>query len=205
MDGLPRIHITRKTGAEAFVAGGRPIGKTLSDFWGWSTSDLVDNTARGGLAEFIVASGLGISTEDVRDAWASWDLTTPDNVKVEVKSAAYLQSWWQKGLSKISFLTPKTLAWDPDTGTFATLAQRQAGVYVFALLKHTEKKTLNPLDLDQWEFYVLPTEVLNQRTRSQHSITLNTLQGLVAKGLALQVAFDELAMAVKKAAHEASL
>jgi hypothetical protein len=196
MDGLPRIHITRKTGVEAFVAGGRPIGKTLLDFWGWSTSDLVDNTARGVLAEFIVASALSISTEGVRDAWASWDLTTPDNVRVEVKSAAYLQSWWQKGLSKISFLTPKTLGWDPDAGVFATLAQRQAQVYVFALLSHTDKETLNPLDLDQWEFYVLPTAVLDKRSRSQHSITLKTLQGLASKPLR----FDELLMAVREAA-----
>jgi hypothetical protein len=196
MDGLPRIHITRKTGAEAFVAGGRPIGKTLSDFWGWSMSDLVDNTARGVLAEFIVASALSISTEGVRDAWASWDLTTPDNIRVEVKSAAYLQSWWQKGLSKISFVTPKTLAWDPDAGAFATLAQRQAQVYVFALLNHTDKDTLNPLDLDQWEFYVLPTAVLDERTRSQHSIALKTLQGLAPRKLR----FDELLTAVTQAA-----
>ena len=196
MDGLPRIHITRKTGVEAFVAGGRPIGKTLLDFWGWSTSDLVDNTARGVLAEFIVASALSISTEGVRDAWASWDLTTPDNVRVEVKSAAYLQSWWQKGLSKILFRTPKTFAWDPDAGAYAALAQQQAQVYVFALLSHTDKETLNPLDLDQWEFYVLPTAVLDKRSRSQHSITLKTLQGLASKPLR----FDELLMAVREAA-----
>jgi hypothetical protein len=201
VDGLPRIHITRKTGAEVFVVDGRPIGKTLSDFWGWSMSDLVDNTARGVLAEFIVATALGISTESVRDSWASWDLTTPDNVRVEVKSAAYLQSWWQRGLSKILFRTPKTFAWDPDAGAYAALAQRQAQVYVFALLNHTDKETLNALDLDQWEFYVLSTAVLDRRTRSQHSITLKTLQELAPPKLR----FDQLLMAVKKAASEASL
>jgi hypothetical protein len=34
------------------------------------------------------------------------------------------------------------------------------------------------LNVKQWEFYVLPTSVLDQRTRSQHSITLKTLIGL---------------------------
>jgi len=51
-------------------------------------------------------------------------------------------------------------------------------VYVFALLAHKEKKTIDPLDLKQWEFFVLPTEVLNQRQRSQHSITLKSLETL---------------------------
>ena len=58
------------------------------------------------LAEFIVATALGIPTDGVREGWAAWDLTTPGGVRVEVKTAAYLQSWAQKELSKISFSTP---------------------------------------------------------------------------------------------------
>ena len=81
---------------------------------------------------------------------AAWDLTTTDGVRIEVKSAAYLQSWGQKGFSRISFNTPKTLAWDPDGGGYADIAQRQAQVYVFALLSHTDRATVNPLDLRQW-------------------------------------------------------
>ena len=54
---------------------------------------------------------------------------------------------------------------------FADVVRRHAQVYVFALLAHTGKATVNPLDLDQSAFYVLPTAVLDGRTRSQHSIT----------------------------------
>jgi hypothetical protein len=57
-------------------------------------------------------------------------------------------------------------------------SKRQADVYVFAVLYHQDKATLNPFDLDQWNFYVLSTKVLNERTRSQHSITLKSLQAL---------------------------
>jgi len=196
MDSLARIKASRKTGAEPLTANGQPVGPTLSDFWGWSASDLVDNTERGVLAEFIVATALGIRTDTVRDSWASWDLTTPDDVRVEVKSAAYLQGWDQKELSKITFNTPKTLAWDADGGGFAEVAQRQAQVYVFALLAHTDKPTVNPLDLDQWIFYVLSTAVLDGRTRSQHSITLRTLENLT-----VAIRFGELAAAVHGAAE----
>jgi hypothetical protein len=180
MESLARVSASRKTGAEPFTAAGRPAGATVADFWGWSRSDLLDNTERGVLAEFIVATALGIPAGGVREGWAAWDLTTPDGVRVEVKSAAYLQSWAQKELSRISFGTPRTLAWDADGGGFAGAARRPAQVYVFALLAHTGKATVDPLDLDQRVFYVLPTVVLDGRARSQHSITLKTLQGLTA-------------------------
>jgi hypothetical protein len=198
MESLARVSASRKTGAEPFTAAGRPVGATVADFWGWSRSDLLDNTERGVLAEFIVATALGIPAGGVREGWAAWDLTTPDGVRVEVKSAAYLQSWAQKELSRISFGTPRTLAWDADGGGFAGAARRHALVYVFALLAHTDKATVDPLDLDQWVFYVLPTVVLDGRTRSQHSITLKTLQGLTAVA-----GFSGLRQAVQLAAESA--
>ena len=57
---------------------------------------------------------------------------------------------------------------------------------------------MDPLDLDQRVFYVLPTAVLHGRTRSQHSITLKTLQGLTAV-----VGFGGLLQAVQLAAKSA--
>lgn len=191
MQNLARISVSRKTGTEPLTVAGRPIGPKLADFWGWRLSDLLDNLERGALAEFIVATALGIPTDGARVGWAVWDLTTPDGIRVEVKSAAYLQSWAQKQLSKISFRIPKTLAWDADTGEYASVPQRHAQVYVFALLAHTDKATVNPLDLDQWTFYVLPTAVLDSRARSQHSITLKTL-----KDLTTATSFGELREAV---------
>jgi len=135
----------------------------------------------------------------VRKGWAAWDLTTPGGVRVEAKSAAYLESWAQKELSKMSFSTPRTLAWDADGGGFAGGARRHAQVYVFALLAYTDKATVDPLDLDQWAFCVLPTAVLDGRTRSQHLITLKTLEGLT-----VAVGFGELRHAVNVAAGPAA-
>ncbi len=39
--------------------------------------------------------------------------------------------------------------------------KRQADVYVFALLSHRDKATLDPLNVAQWEFYILPAAVLD--------------------------------------------
>lgn len=97
-----------------------------------------------------------------------------DGIKIEVKSAAYLQSWKQKKLSPISFTCNKT---KPDTsveqdGSFL----RRADLYVFALLKHQDKSTLNPLDLSKWEFWVVPTIVLNERIGDRKRVNIGTLK-----------------------------
>lgn len=91
-DNLVRLVTKPKTGSEVFHASRQALGFALHDFWRWSVSDLVSNATRGRLAEFIVASALGISS-DVRDEWSPYDLLSPEGLKIEVKSAAYIQSW----------------------------------------------------------------------------------------------------------------
>lgn len=188
-----RLPPKRMTGAEPFHAGSTALDFDLLSFWQWCRSDLLSNAARGVLAEYLVARALGV-VDGIRDEWAAYDLITPEGIKVEVKSAAYLQSWHQEKLSAISFRTPKTRAWDPETNVLGDKSQRQADVYVFALLFHRNKATADPMDVTQWEFYVVPTHVLNDRQRSQHSITLPSL-----RRLAQPVTYGELHDAVRRA------
>ena len=198
---LGRRQPLRKTGAERLHSEGTELGPDLLSFWQWSASDLVSNATRGVLAEFIVAQALGVSTTGVRDEWAAFDLVTPAGVKVEVKSAAFIQSWHQERLSPISFLTRATRAWDADTNTQSREAKRQADVYVFALLAHADKATMDPLDVGQWRFFVLASRALNARTRSQHSITLSSLEALCGGS----VAFINLAASVARAVSTGGL
>jgi hypothetical protein len=194
-EGLGRLEGERKTGEEPFRIGDKDLGFDLLSFWRWMASDLVSNATRGRLAEYIVARALGLAEKDVRDEWAAFDLKTKSNLKIEVKSAAYVQSWHQTELSKITFLVPATRAWDANTNKQSMVAQRQAEIYRFALLAHRDKATIKPLDVNQWEFYVLPTTALNKRTRSQHSITLKSLKTLAGKA----VTYSELSLAIETA------
>jgi hypothetical protein len=175
---FPRILQTPRSGDERLHLAGGNLDISVLDFWRWSASDLLSNATRGVFAEFIVAAALEIPFDTVRDEWGAFDLLTPEGVKVEVKSAAYIQSWHQVKESIISFRVPATRAWDADTNRQALESKRQADVYVFALLAHREQESIDPLNLDQWHFYVLPTSLLNSRTRSQHSITLRSLDSL---------------------------
>jgi len=184
---LGRIKPARKTGREPFLITGHPA-VTVGDFWEWSTSDMVGNTERGALAEYIVGLAIGDESIEhgVRQDWAAYDLSA-DDIKVEVKSAAYIQSWPQPDYSVISFNYRKTRKWDAETNHQDDLPTRAATVYVFALLAHKDQATLNPLDVSQWQFYVVPTVVLDGRKRSQYSITLPSLEKFCAP-----CAFDDL-------------
>lgn len=177
---FPLIEQEPRSGGENLHINGRrlDVPVSVSDFWRWSSSDLLSNTARGVFAEFIVANALGVPTKGIRKEWDPYDLLTSDGIRVEVKSAAYIQSWHQNKLSSISFVIRKRRGWDSKTNLLETEPRRHADVYVFALLAHMDQSTIDPLDLGQWKFYVLSTPVLNERTRSQHSITLRTLETL---------------------------
>src|ERR1043166_8596680 len=154
--GYARLKSTRKTGDEHFYQHNltQSLDLKLIDFWRWSASDLVSNATRGILAEYVVAYALGLAN-GVRAEWDAYDLCLPtesksEGIKIEVKSASYVQSWFHKELSVISFNISPTRVWDADTNTLATELKRQADIYVFCLLGHKEKETLDPLNLSQW-------------------------------------------------------
>ena len=77
------------------------MGGTLLGFWQWAASDLLNNTTRGHLAEYLVGQALSAGPKSVRTEWDSFDLTTPEGVPVEVKSAAFVQSWAQSAFRNL--------------------------------------------------------------------------------------------------------
>jgi len=42
-------------------------------------------------------------------------------------------------------------------------------------LAHKDKKSVDPLNLSQWDFYILETKVLNNKVKTQKTITLSSL------------------------------
>jgi hypothetical protein len=174
---LDRLVVTPKSGLERFRLETQDLGFDLLSFWRWSASDLLSNTTRGVLAEYLVARALGVPPDAVRSERAAHDLQTAEGIRVGVKSAAYLQSWQQRQLSQISFVAPRRRPWNDDDRP-AERPARQVDVHVFALLAHQDKSTVDPMAVEQWSFFVVATNVLEQRTRSQYSITLPSLARL---------------------------
>lgn len=175
---LDVIKATPKAGNEQLTFIEKDIGYSLLEFWQWSASDILSNATRGRFAEFIVGTSVGINPKRLRDEWDAFDIKTDDGIKIEVKSASYIQSWSQKHFSTISFSIRKAKYWDANDGMLKGEAKRHADLYVFCLLKTKDQNIIDPLKLEQWEFYVLPTYRLDNYTRSQTSITINSLRKL---------------------------
>jgi hypothetical protein len=192
---FPQLVVTCETGAEPFRNGSQALSFNILSYWRWSASDLASNALRGIVAEFLVAQALAVA-DGLRVEWEAYDLRSASGATVEVKSAAYLQTWFQKTLSAISFSVAPTRRWNPQTNTWAPNVRRQADVYVFALLEHTEKPSLDPMNVAQWTFYVLRTSVLDERLPlSQKRIGLSRLRELGPK----QCSFSQLREAVDEA------
>lgn len=189
----PKIATTKKTGKERFTLNDKELDFDLYSFWAWSSSELLGNALRGVLAEYIISKSLNCE-EQHREEWDSFDLVSPEGITIEVKSSSYLQSWAQSKLSSISFGIQPTSALHLHTNKYSEIKRRQADVYIFCVYAHQYQETANPLNIEHWNFYVVPTSVLNESCKDQKSITLSRLLGLNP----LKPSYNEIHSAVIK-------
>lgn len=172
---ISEIRTTIKQGDEKFIFNDKDLDINILNFWQWSASDILTNRQRGILAEYIIASALDL-TKQPREEWDAYDLITNDGLKIEIKSAAYIQSWEQKNYSKISFGIQPTVIWEGNKRK--TEKVRQSDVYIFCLLEHKDAETINPMDLSQWKFFIIDTNTINCKVGEQKTINLSSLERL---------------------------
>lgn len=162
-----------------FIGTDRVPTATILDFWRWAHSDLLMNSERGLVAEFVVGLALDCLEGTARTEWDSYDLLYRDKYKIEVKSSAYLQNWAQKAPSSIRFGVSPHVAWDGKTGEQTMGAKRWADVYVFCVFETVSRENANPQDLSQWTFYVASAKRLDEILGEQKSIGLEPLKSRV--------------------------
>lgn len=189
----------RKTGVEMIVApDGGPLDNVLG-FWRWSSSNLLDNTMRGLLAEYLVGLAMDCVGTSVRQEWDAYDLKTADGITIEVKSASYLQSWHQVTPAPIRFGIAPHRVWDAKTASYSKTPERPADVYVFCIFTALDRATASPADTRQWTFLVVPTCRINQTLGTQQTITVGSLRAQLHP---VEMNFDGLAAAVRSAAAQ---
>lgn len=170
----PAIPPKRLTGQEPLIKPNGEKAGRLIDFWSWAYSDLNGNAERGALAEYIVACALDIQRTE-RISWDKYDLVSKEGINIEVKTSGYLQTWEQKTLSKLVFGIQPTYGWNAVTNEYDTEQKRQADIYVFCVHKHKDQTTIDPLLISQWDFYLMPTSVLNEKFGKQKTASLSAL------------------------------
>lgn len=146
----------------------------IQDFWQWGFSNQLTNSLRGVYAEFLIGTALGCLNQS-RVEWDSFDLIYNDK-KIEVKSAAFIQSWHRGIFSTSSFNIGRKKVYDYGTNKYGPIAKRHADIYVFSLLKEKDVDLINPLDTKQWEFYVVLTKELDQHFPHKKTISLTSLK-----------------------------
>lgn len=174
-------------GETPFTDNGNPIGLTIGDFWQYQFSNIYD--LQDHIAEFLVGKALGLTHAHNRDGWTLWDINYR-NAKIEVKETGYYHSWQEK-IAKGKISTQRSFGITPaytDYKNPESELKRQSDIYVFCLNTGTTETESNPLNLDNWEFYVVPTNVINKTcTAKQKTISLGKV-----KKLAKMVRFAEL-------------
>lgn len=170
-------------GSEQLTFKDKELGSSVLDFWSWAYSDLIRNVNRGAFAEFIVLEAMnnqsGITPRtNFRVSMDAYDLLSPDGIRVEVKSSAYIQSWESEHPARISFRIAPAKSLD-SSGNYSADSQycRHSDVYVFCVWTAMSREQ-NILDLSLWDFYVIATKILDQKVPNQKTITFQSLLSL---------------------------
>ena len=175
----------------------------LVDFWRWAYSDLVSNDVRGVFAEFIVGNALGALNEP-RTSWAAWDLTY-GAARIEVKATGDVQAWAPTGRTpRPSWSIGRRLGWDAQANTTTSEPLRSAHLYVLCHWRGTDPSPLNPASIEPWDFYVVPTRILNDKYSDRKTMSMSLLGQLLDDGDATAAKYSTLKEAVDRRVIEES-
>ncbi len=167
----------------------------IDEVWRYAFSNFNDNRNRAALAEFIVAKALGISHSPAT-SWEMYDMKTDTGIKVEVKSSAFIQEWVQKKDTVPTFDIKRKQGWKGDGSDYDGIEARHADVYVFCLEHEKELPESikpNPLQTDNWMFWVVPTPLINDQLKEQKTVRISTIE----KVLRIKpIGFEELKGAI---------
>ena len=162
----------KKTGTEQFTDNGKPIGLSVLDFWKFSYSEL-NSDPRDDIAEYLVSIALDKTEPYNKRNWTLFDIEYGDK-RIEVKSTSYYQTWRTDG--KVSkqrcFSIRKAMA------TGDKEPKRQSDVYVFCLLNGETEAEADPLKLENWDFYIVPTKVIDEKCGDNKTVSLARIKRL---------------------------
>ena len=176
-----------------FTDGERPLRFTALDYWRFQFSNFWDMYEE--IAEFIVAKALGKRKPSNKNGWAPYDIKY-SNKRVEVKATAYYHSW--RGDNEYSenrtFSIAETVGQHNEK---KDEPERQNDVYVFCLNTGKNQKDADPFEMSHWEFYVVPTSIINRECGNNKSISLGRLREITKEQG--KVPYNQLKSAIDKA------
>ena len=165
------------TGKEKFTFDSKNLDYDFSDFWRFHFSNIYDLQDK--IAEFIVSKALGIDKAQNDQYWTLWDVSYRDK-RIEVKETSYYHSFNEEGkVSNVRCfgITKANGSYDPSNSGNNEFC-RQNDIYVFCLNTGDTRNTSYPLNLNNWEFYIIPTAVINEKCGNNKTISLGKIKKL---------------------------
>ena len=181
-------------GEEPFIKpNGVNAGFIILDFWRFQFSNLLDMQGRVG--EFIVAMALGKKDPDNNNGWTLWDIDYRD-IKIEVKTTAYFQPWRFERDENGNIINDDGKNYS-EARTFSIRKangeengekkfKRWSDIYVFVLNTGKTEKDADPKNLEHWDFYVVPTMIINKMFGDQKVLSLKRLVKIEKYGVAIK-------------------
>ncbi|MCI6189593.1 MAG: hypothetical protein MR691_06560 [Clostridium sp.] len=163
-EGIKQINIEKKSGREVFRYNNRSLSYNLKNFWSFQYSNLISSKIRDNISKFIVAKALNI-TDRKFEYFDGHDLTSKEGIPIDVRSASYITSLGEEPFKEIEFKIYKN----------GDIKKLYGFIYVFCLLSHRTKEGLDPLDINQWEFYITTRSNLEKILNGDEKITLKKL------------------------------
>lgn len=173
-----RVRFNKKcSGKESFSYGGEKLEEpaTITDFWRYQYSNIWNLTSD--LSEYIVAHALGIQSPVNRGYWALWDIRYMNHVRIEVKATADFHCWTQSGDKP----TPRVFGINQAHSRYkdtTSLKCRQSDIIVFCHNRGRSAEEIYPLDVKNWDFYILSTDDIDKHCNNQKTISLNRVRTL---------------------------
>lgn len=162
---------------KSFTDADKSLGFTAMDYWRFQFSNIWDMYEE--VAEFIVNKALELDKPFNKNGSTLFDIAYKGK-RVEVKATAYYHSWRKEGeYSEIrTFSIAETVGQHNER---EPIPERHNDVYVFCLNTGKNQKDADPFEMSHWEFYVVPTSVINSKCGHNKSITLGRLRSITSE------------------------
>lgn len=163
-------------GNEKFILNNKELDYGIIDFWIYKYSNIYN--MQEVIAEFIVEKALNMEKSHNTDYWTLFDILYR-NCRIEVKETSYYHPWNDNGKisNQRSFGIRKANS-NYEINEGENRFERQNDIYVFCLNTGTTKESSNPMNLNNWEFYIIPTFIINEKCGNNKTITLSRVRKL---------------------------
>lgn len=164
------------TGEEKFSLNGMELEMSMLDLWQFKYSNIYN--MQEVIAEYIVAKALEKEQADNDAYWTLWDIDYRGK-RIEVKETSYYHSFNKPGKisrQRVFGITKANSNYEYEGEE--NRYERQNDIYVFCLNLGETAETSNPLNLDNWEFYIVPTNTINNNCGNNKTISLGRIKGM---------------------------